>query len=712
MSNALRHETSPYLLQHADNPVDWRPWGPAALAEARATDRPLFISIGYFACHWCHVMAHECFEDPEVAEVLNRVFVCVKVDREERPDVDDAYMAACQAMTGSGGWPLNVVAAPDGRPFWAGTYLPKHSAPHRPGLLDVARRIDEIWRGDRGRAEDVAARLTAHLAALETPAGNDEDADGPDPDDLLERAAETLAERYDPEHGGFGPAPRFPMPQNLLLLLRRHARSGDPEPLLQVERALDAMRDGGICDQLGGGFHRYATDDRWLLPHFEKMLYDQALLALAYLEAHQATGRRRFAAVAREIFAFARTELAGPEGGFCAALDADSLGPDAQNADGRTEEGRFYVWTLPELEAVLGPENAARLAAAYDCTAEGNFRDEATARRTGANILHLPRPVAETARRLGADPAAFAAELEDMRARLRTARAARPRPGRDHKVLCDWNGLMLAALARGARVLGDADLAAEAARLARFLLDAFGAPEGGLWHVRAGGRSHTPGFLDDYAALAWGLAELYQADFDPVWLAEARRLAREIPPRFGAAGSGALHRAEADPDLPLRRIEGPDGAMPSGDALAAWALALTGRLTGDAELTATARGVAAAFARDLERFPAAFAFLICALDLADPDAPEAVLTARDAAAAEPMLAALRPRWLPGLVVRLVTPETCGPLAAAAPGLAAEIGMEAARIPEGGPGVRARVCARGACRLPVTTPEALLRLLPE
>jgi uncharacterized protein len=593
--NRLAGEASPYLKQHAGNPVDWWPWGEAAFAEARRREVPLFVSVGYATCHWCHVMAHESFEDEDVARAMNAAFVNVKVDREERPDVDDALMAVCQAMTGSGGWPLNVLLTPDKKPFLAGTYFPKTSRHGRIGMLDLVARVSEAWRTQRADLVAQADHLLEHLGQANHAAGDL-------PDDVLDQAEANLAKRFDAVHGGFGAAPKFPSPHTLLFLLRRHARTRQPQTLAMVERTLEAMAAGGIRDHLGGGFHRYSTDAHWLLPHFEKMLYDQAMLALAYTEAFQATGRADFADVARSTLDYVLRDLRDPAGGLRCAEDADSEGV----------EGKFYVWSKGEIEQVLGAD-AGLVCAAYGVAAEGNVHDEATRRKTGANVLHLPRAMADVAKAKGIPEATLAKSLADAREKLLRHRGQRIRPLLDDKVLTDWNGLAIAALAKAGAALSEPRYLAAAQEAALFIKREMRKPDGALRHRFHAGAKDDLAFLDDSAFLLWGLLELYDATLDASWLAWAIEVAAGLGRFRDDAGGWFLARDDGE-DLGVRRKEAYDGALPSGNAVAAWSLARLAALTGDDAWADEAARALRAFAGLAGKHPQAFTGLLMAHD--------------------------------------------------------------------------------------------------
>lgn len=677
--NRLATEPSPYLQQHAANPVDWWPWGEAAFAEARRRDVPLFVSIGYATCHWCHVMAHESFEDPEVARLMNEAFVNVKVDREERPDVDDACMAVCQAMTGSGGWPLNVWMAPDKKPFLAGTYFPKTSRFGRLGMLELVPKVAEAWTTQRSELLAQADHLLDHV-------GSGSHAPGDLPTDVLDKAEANLAQRFDAHHGGFGRAPKFPSPHTLLFLLRRHARTKDPKTLGMVVRTFDGMAAGGIRDHLGGGFHRYSTDPHWLLPHFEKMLYDQAMLAMAYAEAFQATGERRFADIAHETLGYVLRDLRDPAGGFRCAEDADSEGV----------EGKFYVWSKAEVERALGAEQARAFCVAYGIAAEGNFDDEATHRKTGANVLHLPRPLDQVAQALGVTRAALDEQLAASRAKLFALRARRVRPLLDDKVLVDWNGLIIAALAKAGTALGEPRYTQAAVDAALFVQREMVRKDGRLRHRFKAGAKDDAGFLDDHAFLLWGLLELYDATLDAAWLTWATQVADGLRNFRDAKGGGWFLAAHDAEDLGVRRKEAYDGALPSGNAVAAWSLVRLSLLTGDTRWEEEAAACVQAFGGLAKEHPQAFTGLLLAHDLASGS--RELLLAGSGKSFVDLLAEARRHYDPHRVLLQQTPA----LAKVAPWTkdhAAPAGKAAAFLCEG-----------HACKRPVTTAAELAGLL--
>jgi hypothetical protein len=649
--NQLAGSTSPYLLQHADNPVAWEPWGPEALARAVREDKPIFLSVGYSACHWCHVMAHESFENDAIAATLNHGFVNIKVDREERPDLDAVYMSAVQLLTGRGGWPMSVFLTPALEPFFAGTYWPPEPRMGMPGFPQVLTAVLDAWTSRRDAVVRQAAELTAALAWQTLPA-----ADGIAPTaDLLESAAAALARSFDARHGGFGGAPKFPHPMDLRLLLRTAARSGRTHDLQMVSHTLERMAAGGMHDQLGGGFARYSVDDRWLVPHFEKMLYDNALLAVAYLEGFLATGRQEFAAVVRTTLEYLLRDMTDPAGGFWSAEDADSEG----------HEGIFYVWTPAEIEALLGPEEAAVFCRTYDVTVAGNFE--------GRSILNLPRPVAAVARDLAMQPDDLARRLAADRGVLLAARSRRVRPGTDDKVLVAWNGLAIDALARAAATLGEPRYAAAAERAAGFLLEHCRDSAGRLAHQWRRGTAGGLAFAEDLACLAEGLVSLYEATFAERWISEACGLADlllgegEAGPLPGGgfvdAETGAFFQTSpAHERLLVRRPDLLDNATPGATGMAVTVLVRLAALTGrDRYRRAAERGLAAV-APIASRAASATGQSLIALDMALGPQEEAVMIG-DAAAADTarVLAALRGRFRPRAVTALRGPAEAVPI---------------------------------------------------
>jgi hypothetical protein len=598
-TNRLAAEKSPYLLQHARNPVNWYPWGEAAFAKARAEDKPVFLSIGYSTCHWCHVMERESFEDPETAGLLNEHVVAVKVDREERPDLDSLYMAVSQLMTGSGGWPLTILMTPDRDPFFAATYIPRQSSFGRMGLVDLIPRLTELWTGQRAQVYQAVQSIRGHLSTHLT------GKQGSVEPKTRDKGFAQLAERFDREHGGFGTRPKFPSPHTFLFLLDHFKRAGSREALSMVTTTLSRMRRGGIFDQIGHGFHRYSTDREWLLPHFEKMLYDQALLVLAYVQAFDATGEEEFAGTARETIGYVLRELCDAGGGFYCGEDADSEG----------EEGRFYVWTEAELLRILGPDRAGLARKVYATSEEGNFEDEATGRRTGTNILYLRNPLEKTAQRLGLEPGELKARKRDMDHALLEARSRRVHPHLDDKILTDWNGLMVAALARAGRVLKAPEYIDAATRCVQFLKTALYDDQGSLLHRYRDGEAAIPAMADDYAFLAWGRLELHRATDSEEDLQACIALCRELLESFrDQAGGGLFLNRETTEPLPARPREYHDGALPSANSVAAYVFAELAKRCGDESWRAASREILESNGAAVSDHPSAYAMALLAVE--------------------------------------------------------------------------------------------------
>ncbi len=636
MANQLAQETSPYLLQHKDNPVDWRPWGEEALALAKAQSRPIFLSIGYAACHWCHVMEHESFEDPEIAAVLNENFVPIKVDREERPDLDQIYMQALQVyfqLVGSpqgGGWPLSMFLTPDLQPFLGGTYWPPRALHGRPGFIDVLQSVTKYWQESREQIVQQAARLTEYVQQGDPSATPENQPDAA----LLETAATALDRAFDRQHGGFGGAPKFPHPLDLQLLLRLNLRFPRHGLLPLVTLTLDKMAAGGLYDQLGGGFHRYSVDSRWLVPHFEKMLYDNAMLARCYVEAYQALQNPEYARVARETLDYVLREMTGPEGGFYSTQDADSEG----------EEGKFYVWTPDELTQVLGAEAAERFAYVYDVTPQGNFE--------GHNILNLPKTLEQCAQIKKISLEELRAELAASRQKLLAAREKRIHPGLDDKIIVSWNGLMIDALAEAAGVLNEPLYLEAASRAADFILDRLRADDGRLLHAWREGRARFDAYLDDYACLVNGLITLYEANFEERYLSSALHLAGHIRRHFHDPQRGNFfYTADDHEQLIARQKDVQDNPVPSGNGMTAYAFLRLGKLIGSHELQEFGRGILASFAHFMERAPTATGQMLLALDFdLGPTHEILVLVGPEDRPPEDLLFDLRRRYVPRKVL--------------------------------------------------------------
>ncbi|MFQ5823754.1 MAG: thioredoxin domain-containing protein [bacterium] len=689
--NRLVFEKSPYLLQHAGNPVDWYPWGEKAFARAREEDKPIFLSIGYSTCHWCHVMEHESFEDPEVARLMNETFVCIKVDREERPDIDNIYMAVCQAMTGSGGWPLTIIMTPDKKPFFAGTYFPKESRFQRIGLLDLVPRIGEIWKSQREKVLESAEQITNFLQKnVSSPSSGEELSEHE-----LTTAYQQLASRFDETYGGFGSAPKFPSPHNFTFLLRYWNRTGEPKALNMVERTLQAMRRGGIFDHVGFGFHRYATDAQWLLPHFEKMLYDQAMQAIAYLETYQATGKSEYAEIARKIFTYVLRDMTSPEGGFYSAEDADSEG----------EEGKFYLWTPKEIIHILGSKEGEMVIKMFNVKPEGNFQEQATGQKTATSILHLNKPMAELAKEFNLSEQELNDHWEKSRHKLYEVRERRIHPHKDDKILTDWNGLMIAALAKGAQTLGEPQYAEAARHAADFIWTKLRDKQGRLLKRYRQDEASLPAHLDDYAFMVWGLLELYEATFDVSYLQNAIKLNNLMLSFFWDAENGGLFfSADSLKELLVRTKEIYDGAIPSGNSVAALNLLRLGRITANEEFEKKSAAIGRAFAKQVQQSPLAHSQLMNAIDFAVGPAYEVVIAGDSRAEdTKAMLLALQKKYVPNKIVLLHPSEqNFPPIAQIAEFTRYQTSLNGKAT--------AYVCLNYACKSPTNDVEEMLSLL--
>jgi len=683
--NRLSLEKSPYLLQHARNPVDWYPWGEEAFVRAKADDRPVFLSIGYSTCHWCHVMERESFEDAEIARLMNETFVSIKVDREERPDVDSVYMAVCQMMNGTGGWPLTIIMTPDKEPFFAATYVPRESRFGQTGMMQLVPRVGELWDGQRDRLLDSARRATAALRSSSVATGGGELGEA-----VLHLAYRQLRERFDEEHGGFGNAPKFPTPHNLLFLLRYWKRTGSDHALAMVQTTLRNMRRGGIYDHLGYGFHRYSTDRQWLVPHFEKMLYDQALLVMACAEAFQATGKEEYSAIARETLEYVLRDMTAPEGGFYSAEDADSEG----------EEGRFYTWTRAEIREALPAQDARVAEAVFGIRDSGNYPGGG-----GRNILHLAVPVHEVAGGLGMTEEELLERMRSVRVRLLARRSGRERPARDTKVLVDWNGLMVSALAKAARAFGEPGYAAAAGKAVDFILDHVRRDDGRLLHRYCDGEAGIDAQLDDYAFLVQGLLDLYEATFDVRHLEVALEMNEQLLAHFwDEVGGGFFLTADDGEELLVRQKEVYDGAIPSGNSVAMLNLLRLAHITGNQGLAHKAAAIGRVFSERVRQLPSAYTQLLAGLDFALGPVLEVVVAGEGGAAdTAHMLRAAQSVFVPNKVVvfRPAGEETAG-IERIAPFTAACTGI--------GGVATAYVCFNHACRLPTNDVGVLLEQL--
>jgi uncharacterized protein len=669
-TNALIEEKSPYLRQHAQNPVAWLPWGETAFEKARKEDKPIFLSVGYSTCHWCHVMAHESFEDENVAEILNREFVPVKVDREERPDVDRIYMLFVQASTGSGGWPMSVWLTPQLKPFFGGTYFPPDSRYGRPGFRDLLQHLARAWKQEREKIESSSAQVLEQLRGM---ASSTSAAIRPERE-LFDSAFWQFRRMFDSKWGGFGNAPKFPRPVALNYLLRYHSASGNAEALDMVTATLRGMAAGGMHDHLGGGFHRYSVDERWFVPHFEKMLYDQAQLAVAYLEAYQVTGEAKFAATARDIFSYVMRDLTDPHGGFYSAEDADS--PDPENPS-HSGEGAFYIWKKSEIDGLLNATDAAMFCARFDVRPEGNVEQDPHGEFTGRNILYEALPD----QAMGEDEAGGATPLEGAKARqalegakhvLFDARAKRPRPHLDTKILTSWNGLMISAFAKGYAVLGDKQYLDAAERATSFLLSTmYDANSGLLLRRFCEGESAVPAFLDDYAFFAQALIDLFEAGFNASYLGVAANLAKNGLQQFEDSEQGGFFSTAAGAsDLLLRMKDDYDGAEPSGNSVGADVLLRLAHLTGDTTFSDRAEKCLRWAAPRMQAQPTMAPQMLVALGRSLSEPEQVVIRCPEI---EPevqnLLSERRQKFSPYSVTVVLTDESARKLAQAAPFLA-------------------------------------------
>ena len=686
LPNRLMHEKSPYLLQHAENPVDWYPWGEEAFLRAAREDKPVFLSIGYATCHWCHVMAHESFEDPEVASLLNRDFISIKVDREERPDIDSVYMEVCQQMAGQGGWPLTIVMTPDKKPFFAATYIPRETRFSMMGLLTLLPRITLMWQEQRS---DLIRSGDRVIAAITGPARSPP---GTKPDsDLLDEGYNALLLHFDPVYGGFGNSPKFPTPHTLLFLLRYAVRKADSTALSMVEKTLHAIRNGGIYDHLGGGIHRYSTDTKWHVPHFEKMLYDQALLVMAYTEAFQATKNPDYQKTVEEIISYIMRQLYSPEGAFFSAEDADS--PEG--------EGAFYVWTLHEFEQVLGSDDAALAALVYGVTLQGNFQDPE--RGTGYNILSRHLPLTAIAASLEMAETELVMRIGSIRSRLLAAREQRHHPSLDDKVLVDWNALCIAALAQAGRVFNNPAYEEVAKTAMQFILARMRSSDGGLLHRYRDGDAAIPGFADDYAFIIHALIELYESTFDEQFLVTILELNRYFSGHFwDVKNNGFFTVSDTAEALIIRKKEIFDGAIPSGNSVAFMNLVRLSRLTGDASLEERASALSRTFSGTISQSPSSYTWFLCGLDQVLLSQDVVIVGDRNAEDTKALILALRSDYLPSVTVMQISPGSQASAIAEFALFSRDLGMINGKA-------TAYICSGHACSVPVTDPKIILSI---
>ncbi len=686
--NRLADESSPYLLQHADNPVDWYPWGEEAFEKAKQEDKPVLVSIGYATCHWCHVMAHESFEDEEVAELMNRAFVNIKVDREERPDIDNTYMLVCQMLTGSGGWPLNVFLTPDKKPFYAATYIPKAGRQGRPGMRELIPWISELWQNDREKIikstdEIVTAFQKSNVFAPSDRLGSD----------ILDDAYHQYEQQFDEEYGGFGSSPKFPSPHNLMFLLRYADHHQDSKALEMVEKTLTKMRMGGLFDHIGGGFHRYSTDQKWLVPHFEKMLYDQAMLLMTYTEGWQCTKNDLFKQTADEICSYLVRKIQDDNGGFYSAEDADS----------EEEEGKFYVWSTTEIRELLPLAEAELFIEVYNLTDEGNYHDEASGRKTGKNIPHLQKSFEELAQERDMEPEKLRSKLASIREKLLEERKKRVHPLLDDKILTDWNGLMIAALAKAGSAFENENYITQAERCWRFIHNEMVTDKATLKHRYRKGDVAIDGHADDYAFVIWGLLELYEATFKTEYLREAVSLNEQFVDQFWDDDNGGFYFTdESAEELLGRKKEIYDGAMPSGNSIAMMNLLRLGRMTSNTEWEQMADKSLKLFGKSIEKAPTSFGAALQSVDFVEGNSQEIVIAgSQDDSEIEQFIRLLHDQFLPRAVIILDDPED-NTIRNLVPYLS-DFGMK-----DGKP--TAYVCQNYACELPTNDPDKMMELI--
>ena len=688
--NKLIYEKSPYLLQHAYNPVDWHPWGEEAFEKARRENKPVFLSIGYSTCHWCHVMEEESFNDVEVAQLMNEVFVAIKVDREERPDIDSIYMSVCQMLTGSGGWPLTILMTPDKKPFFAGTYFPKESRFGRTGMVELMPQIKEIWTKHYNEVAESVNQLTEALQGLSV------DISGKELDESIFKIAYSqLSQNFDEQYGGFGNTQKFPASHSLFFLLRYWKRSGNERTLEIVDKTLEAMRRGGVYDHIGFGFHRYSTDNRWLVPHFEKMLYDQAMLAMAHIEAYQATKKEGFGNTAREIFTYVLRDMTALSGGFYSAEDADSEG----------EEGKFYLWTEEEIRKLFGTVDAEFAIQIFNVEKDGNFTGEIIGQKTGKNILYLKKSLKELAVDLGVTEHTMKSRLEEARKKLLAERENRIHPYKDDKILTDWNGLMIAALSKGAQVFDEPIYTEAAKKAVDFIFKNMMRNDGRLLHRYRDGQAAVLANANDYAFFIWGLIELYEATFEIRYLQNAVNLSNDLLKHFWDEKEGGFYFTADDSEkLLIRWKDVYDGAVPSGNSVAMLNFIRLGRMTGNRAFEEKAMQIGKVFSRRVSQSPIAYTQFMTAIDFIVGPSYEIVIAGKSGAEdTKVMLKTMRERFIPNKVALLCPAEAESPVMSCL----AEFTRNLLSI-EGK--ATAYVCQNYTCKLPTTDIEKMLKLL--
>ncbi len=683
-TNRLINETSPYLLQHAHNPVDWYSWGEEAFERAKKEDKPVFLSIGYSTCHWCHVMERESFENERIAEIMNEHFVNIKVDREHRPDVDSIYMNAVQMMTGSGGWPLSVFLTPEGKPFFGGTYFPPKDIYGRPGFERVLLAIADAWKNRRQELIESSNKISEVLTRLTRP--TDKETLSPD---MLKTGFDYFKATFDATYGGFGPAPKFPQPTNLSMLLAYWHRTNDTQALQMVEKTLDAMAKGGIYDHIGGGFHRYATDGKWLVPHFEKMLYDQALLSKVYIQAYQVTGKQEYAETAREIFNYVLRDMTDPKGGFYSAEDADSEG----------KEGVFYVWEPKQINSILDKDEAEIFSAYFGVTKKGNFEEHKT-------ILSIVKSIAELEEKLQKDHIEIMHVLTKARSKIFAEREKRIRPHRDDKIITAWNGLMISSMGYGGAVLQEEKYTRAAERAAKFILDELH-KKGRLMRYYRQEQAVELAFLDDYAFTITGLLDLYEASFKTKWLINAKTLTEEMIELFSDNEQGGFFLTGKDSEKLITRIKpSTDGVIPSGNSAAAFALLKLGKLTMNQYFTEQGSKVLESFSQQLKQSSGYSSEMLSALNFMLGPSQEIVIAGNaDAADTQRMLKLVRSKFLPNAVLLLHQQEnTDSSIDKTMPFVKNLTAIEGKAT--------AYVCENYACNRPVNTIDGLEKLLSD
>ncbi len=686
--NRLIREKSPYLLQHAYNPVDWYPWGDEAFEAAKRENKPVFLSIGYATCHWCHVMAHDSFEDTGVAELMNEAFINIKVDREERPDVDGVYMTVCQLTTGSGGWPLTILMTPDKEPFFAGTFLPKQSQANRIGMIDFIPRVKAIWEQS---PEEISKSAEQTIWALEKTI-QDSGTETLD-ESTLEQAYKQLAARFDSAYGGFGTRPKFPTPHQLTFLLRYWKRTGDDQALNMVKVTLDQMRFGGVYDHIGFGFHRYSTDAQWLLPHFEKMLYDQALLTIAYTEAFQVTGKDTYRQTVEEVLSYVLRDMTSPGGGFYSAEDADSEG----------EEGKFYVWSEDELKIHLDSEEAELAMKVFNTSPEGNFFEEASGHKVGTNILHLKASLDFVASSLNDSTTELQKKVEAIRQKLFAIRKERIHPLKDDKILTDWNGLMIVAFAKASQVFSNDHYAEAAEKSIQFVLDHLSS-KNRLLHRYRDGESDNDAYLSDYAFFIWGLIEFYETTFNPTYLQKAIELNQTMIELFwDDERSGFFFTAKDSETLPVRQKEIYDSAIPSGNSVAMLNLLRLARLTGNMDLESKASEIARIFSEQVKASPSAFTQLFSGVDFMLGPAHEIYLVGdQNSESLNEMIQTIQQTFLPNKALLCYTKDNETPIHTLSPWTKNHQAIDQKAT--------AYVCSNFQCNQPTTDLDVMLDTL--